>query len=212
MLNPHLAKCPLVAILRGVEPTNCIAVAQVLLDAGFTTIEVPLNSPDPLKSIALLSERFGDKALIGAGTVTSVEQVLAVYEAGAQMIFSPNCDLEVIKTSKSLGLVSIPGCITPSEVFAALKAGADLVKLFPAGLIQPPLVKAMKEVLPECHLLAVGGITSSNMADYIHAGCLGAGLGGSLYKPGRSLEQISIDAKALIEAYHDAREVEYEVV
>lgn len=211
MLNAYLAKCPMVAILRGVEPSDCIEVAQTLLDAGFTTIEVPLNSPKPLESIALLAAKFGEQALIGAGTVTTVEQVTAVNRVGAKLIFSPNCDSQVIKMTKHLDMVSIPGCATPTEAFVAIDAGADLIKLFPAGLVTPSVIKAIKEVLPAIPMLAVGGVNTTNMADFLNAGCFGVGLGGALYKPGKSQSQLFDDAKALINAYHDAKEVAYEV-
>jgi 2-dehydro-3-deoxyphosphogalactonate aldolase len=212
MLNPYLAKCPLVAILRGIEPNQCIDVAATLLDVGFTTIEVPLNSPEALDSIAILSQHFGEQALIGAGTVTTVEEVLAVEKAGAKMVFSPNCDGRVIKITKSLKLVSIPGCATPTEAFIALQAGADLLKIFPAQLITPSLVKAMVDVLPDSHLLAVGGINSSNIKAYLDAGCLGVGLGGSLYKPGKSLNDVAKDAQSMMDAYVKTQEAAYEAV
>lgn len=211
MLNSHLARCPLIAILRGIEPQNCIQVGNVLLEAGFTTIEVPLNSPEPLMSIKLLSEHFGKNALIGAGTVTKVDQVLAVYQAGGSMIFSPNCNVDVIKTSKTLDMVSIPGVATPTEAFAALEAGADLLKLFPAQLLTPAIVKGLVEVLPSStKMLGVGGINSDNMRAYLDAGCFGFGLGGSLYKPGKSITRIEADAKALLQAFITAKEVNCE--
>lgn len=212
MLNSYLDRCPLIAILRGIEPRQCIRVADVLLEAGFTTLEVPLNSPDALPSIQLLKDHFGHSALIGAGTVTKTEQVMAVYQAGARLIFSPNCDIDIIKTTKTLDMVSIPGCATPTEAFAAVHAGADLLKLFPAQLLTPAVVKGMAEVLPSIPLLAVGGINTDNMKDYIDAGCSGFGLGGSLFKPGKSIASIKTDANRLMQAFIAAKEVECEVV
>ncbi|MFT4927601.1 MAG: 2-dehydro-3-deoxyphosphogalactonate aldolase [Phenylobacterium sp.] len=202
MLNPYLTECPLIAILRGITPDNCLAVAEVILAAGFTTLEVPLNSPDPLRSIQLLNERYGQQALIGAGTVTQLEQVAQVQEAGGALIFSPNCNIDIIKASKALGLVSIPGCATPSEAFAALDAGADVLKLFPAEMLPPKVIKAFMAVLPKhTPMLAVGGIDSSNMAAYLSAGCVGFGLGGALFTPSKSIEEINTSARALIQAY-----------
>lgn len=206
MLNPYLAECPLIAILRGVTPDNCLDVAGVILQAGFTTLEVPLNSPDPLTSIRLLSERYGEQALIGAGTVTHLEQVADVAKAGGSLIFSPNSDISVIKAAKSLGLVSIPGCATPSEAFAALAAGADLLKLFPAEMLPPQVVKAFAAVLPKpTHMLAVGGIDVNNMAAYLNAGCLGFGLGSALFKPGKSIGEVKTSAENLMQAFSKAK-------
>ena len=129
-LEQYLAKTPLIAILRGVSPDEAVEVAKTLIDAGFTIIEVPLNSPQPLESIARIAKKYGDQALIGAGTVTTPEQVKAVKEAGGQLIFSPNCNVEVIQLSKALNMVSIPGCCTPTEAFAAIAAGADALKFW----------------------------------------------------------------------------------
>ncbi|MCJ8273838.1 MAG: 2-dehydro-3-deoxy-6-phosphogalactonate aldolase [Psychrosphaera sp.] len=212
MLNSYLDRCPLVAILRGIEPRQCIRVADVLLEAGFTTLEVPLNSPDALPSIRLLKDHFGHSALIGAGTVIRVEQVMAVYQAGARLVFSPNCDIDIIKTAKTLDMVSIPGCATPTEAFAAIDAGADLLKLFPAQLLTPNVVKSMVEVLPSIGLLGVGGISADNMKDYLDAGCTGFGLGGALFKPGKSIANIKTDANRLMQAFLAAKEVECEAV
>lgn len=205
LLEQYFHPCPLVAILRGVTPEQVTAVAEVLIGAGFTTIEVPLNSPNALASIARLSERFSGQALIGAGTVTEVAQVEAVHRAGAELIFSPNCNIEVIKATKQLQLVSMPGCVTPSEAFAAIAAGADALKLFPAQLITTAVVKSLTDVLPaQIPLLAVGGIDSNNMASYLAAGCFGFGLGGSLYKPNLSLTQLQQNAQSLIDTFNSS--------
>lgn len=200
MLHHYLEGCPLVAILRGITPDEVIAVGEALIDCGFTIIEVPLNSPDALDSIRALSARFGRRALIGAGTVTSAVQVDAVADAGGRLIVSPNCDTDVIQRSKALHLVSLPGCCTPSEAFAALAAGADAIKLFPATMIPPAAVSALRTVLPSTPLLAVGGIDSADFATYLAAGADGFGTGGSLYRPGRSAAEVRARAEAMVRA------------
>jgi 2-dehydro-3-deoxyphosphogalactonate aldolase len=195
------AKCPLVAILRGVAPHEIDAIGDALVDAGFTLIEVPLNSPDPLDSVARLRKRFGGRAVIGAGTVLRVEDVAAVEAAGGTMIISPNANLQVIAASAAKGLVSLPGIATPSEAFAALDAGATALKLFPAEGSSPQILKAMRAVLPkEVRVLPVGGIAPDTMAPWIAAGAAGFGLGSALYKPGMSAEQVAINARAFVAA------------
>jgi 2-dehydro-3-deoxyphosphogalactonate aldolase len=195
------AKCPLVAILRGVAPHEIDAIGDALVDAGFTLIEVPLNSPDPLDSVARLRKRFGGRAVIGAGTVLRVEDVDAVEAAGGKMIISPNANLKVIAASAAKGLVSLPGIATPSEAFAALDAGATALKLFPAEGSSPQILKAMRAVLPkEVRVLPVGGIAPDTMAPWIAAGAAGFGLGSALYKPGMSAGQVAINARAFVAA------------
>jgi 2-dehydro-3-deoxyphosphogalactonate aldolase len=204
-LEHYLSKTPLIAILRGVSPDEAVEVAKILIDAGFTIIEVPLNSPQALESIARIAEAYGDQALIGAGTVTTQEQVKAVKEAGGQLIFSPNCNVEVIQLSKTLNMVSIPGCCTPTEAFAAIAAGADALKFFPADIVTPAAVKAMCAVLPPMPLLAVGGINNDNMGDYLKAGITAFGIGSSLYKPGKTVTQIQDSASGIISALNAAK-------
>ena len=195
------AQCPLVAILRGVAPHDIDAIGDALVDAGFTLIEVPLNSPDPLDSVARLRKRFGGRAVIGAGTVLRVEDVDAVEAAGGKMIISPNANLKVIAASAAKGLVSLPGIATPSEAFAALDAGATALKLFPAEGSSPQILKAMRAVLPkEVRVLPVGGIAPDTMAPWIAAGAAGFGLGSALYKPGMSAGQVAINARAFVAA------------
>jgi len=195
------AKCPLVAILRGVAPHEIDAIGDALVDVGFTLIEVPLNSPDPLDSVARLRKRFGGRAVIGAGTVLRVEDVDAVEAAGGKMIISPNANLKVIAASAAKGLVSLPGIATPSEAFAALDAGATALKLFPAEGSSPQILKAMRAVLPkEVRVLPVGGIAPDTMAPWIAAGAAGFGLGSALYKPGMSAGQVAINARAFVAA------------
>lgn len=199
--HAHLAACPLVAIIRGVRPDEVEAVGNALFEAGVRIIEVPLNSPEPLQSISRLARRLGDRALIGAGTVLHVEHVAQVAEAGGRIVVSPGTDREVIEATVAAGLVSAPGYYTPSEAFAALKAGAHALKLFPAEAAGPAVVKAQRAVLPsDIPLLVVGGVTPDKMAAYFAAGATGFGLGGALYKPGQSPEQTAEQARAFVAA------------
>lgn len=192
---------PIIAILRGVRPDEAVDVAQALHDAGIRTIEVPLNSPDPLTSIERLASAFGGTCTIGAGTVLTLEDVQGVHGAGGRLIVSPNTDERVIAHTKRLGLLSYPGFLTPSEAFAALQAGADGLKLFPAELASPEAVRALRAVLPSHTTLAiVGGVSAQNMADYVAAGCNAFGIGGSLFKPGKALDAVHRDAVALVAA------------
>jgi len=204
MLQASLERCPLVAILRGITPEEILAVGEALLDSGFAIIEVPLNSPRALDSIRLLSQHFGDRALVGAGTVTDAAQVDAVACAGGRLIVSPNCDTGVIRRSVALDRVSLPGCCTPTEAFAALAAGAHGIKLFPATMISPATVSAMRAVLPPVPILAVGGIDSGDFARYLAAGADGFGTGGSLYRPGRSADEVHARAAASVQAVMQA--------
>lgn len=195
------ARCPLVAILRGVEPGAIEAIGEELVAAGFTLIEVPMNSPDPLDSVARLAKRLGGRAVIGAGTVLDVAQVAAMRDAGGQMVISPNADLDVIRASAAAGLASLPGIVTPSEAFAALKAGASALKLFPAEGASPAVLKAMRAVLPKTvRVLPVGGITPDNMAPWRAAGAAGFGLGSALYKPGMTAVEVGQNARSFVAA------------
>ncbi len=199
-------QCPLVAILRGISPHEIDAVGDALVDAGFTLIEVPMNSPDPLESVARLARRFAGRAVIGAGTVLHVEQVAEVEAAGGTMIISPNSNIQVIAASAAKGLVSLPGVATPSEAFAALDAGATALKLFPAEGSSPQILKAMRAVLPtHVRVLPVGGIDPDKMLPWTNAGATGFGLGSALYRVGMSVEQIGINARVFVTAWHNSR-------
>ncbi len=195
-----LAACPLVAILRGLTPAEAPAIGAALVEAGFTLIEVPLNSPEPLASIRLMADAFGDRALIGAGTVLSPADVDAVAEAGGRIIVMPHADLGVIRAAKARGLICTPGVATPTEAFAARAAGADALKLFPAEGIPPQIVKAWRAVLRDIPLLPVGGIHAGNMAAYRAAGANGFGIGSALYAPGKSAAEVAVAADALLKA------------
>lgn len=201
LLDAHLARCPLIAILRGVAPDEAEAVGDALAEAGIAIIEVPLNSPDPLRSIELLARRLGERVLVGAGTVLSVADVRSVRDAGGRIIVSPNTDIEVVAASADAGLVSAPGYFTPSEGFAALKAGAHALKLFPAEAASPAVVKAQRAVLPRrVPLLVVGGVTPQSMQPWLDAGANGFGIGSGTYKPGDTAAQAGAKARAFIEA------------
>ncbi len=199
-------KTPLVAILRGLEPERAVAVGEVLVESGFDIIEVPLNSPDPLTSIAALIDALGDRALIGAGTVLAEAQVDALAAIGARLVVSPNCNPAVIRRTVGHGMVSLPGVLTPTEMFAALDAGATGLKIFPAEMVSPAIISAVRAVLPPAvPLFAVGGINAGNMGDYLSAGVAGFGIGGSLFKPGKPLAAIATDARSIIAAFNAAR-------
>lgn len=195
------ASCPLIAILRGVRPDEVVAIGEELVAAGFTLIEVPMNSPDPLDSVARLVAALGDRAMIGAGTVLTVDQVAAMRDAGGRMVISPNTNIDVIRASAAAGLVSLPGIATPSEALAALDAGATALKLFPAEAASPTILKAMRAILPSAvRVLPVGGIVPEGMAPWRQAGAAGFGLGSALYKPGMTAGEVGARARAFVTA------------
>lgn len=203
-----LSKCPLIAILRGVEPAAVVDVGRAVIDAGFTMIEVPLNSPEPLKSISLLAKAFGGRALVGAGTVMNAQAVDAVRAAGGRLIVMPHADAAVVAATKAGGLCALPGFATPTEAFAMIAAGADGLKLFPAEASPPKVLKAMRAVLPKAiPVLPVGSITPDNMAEYWAAGANGFGLGSALYKPGATAAEVSVAAVRFFAAIAKIRSV-----
>ena len=197
-----LRQLPLVAILRGLNPAEAPDIGDAIVGAGFRLLEVPLNSPEPLKSIALLRERFPG-ALVGAGTVLDAQQVREVHAAGGQLIVAPNFNPEVVAEAARLGLVSLPGVMTPTEAFGALAAGATGLKLFPAEMASPAVVKALLAVLPPgTPLLPVGGITPAGMQAWREAGASGFGIGSALYKPGKSAEAVREAAMDFVAAFN----------
>jgi 2-dehydro-3-deoxyphosphogalactonate aldolase len=199
LLQHFLDQCPLVAIIRGVTPDDVEAIGDALYEGGIRIIEVPLNSPEPLKSIELLARRFGDRVLAGAGTVVTSEDVGKVKDAGGRIIVSPNTNVEVIAATAEAGLVSSPGYFTPSEAFAALSAGAHVLKIFPAEGANPAVLKAQLAVLPKgVRVMAVGGIKPDNMRPWLDAGAIGFGLGSGLYKPGQSAAETAEKARAYV--------------
>ncbi|RDC69821.1 2-dehydro-3-deoxy-6-phosphogalactonate aldolase [Rhodovulum sp. 12E13] len=190
--------CEIIAILRGIRAQECEEIAAVLLQEGIDRIEVPLNSPDPFESIGRLQAAFGDRALIGAGTVLEPAEVEKLAAIGAQLVVSPDFNAEVVATTKAAGMLSYPGVFTATECFAALRAGADALKLFPAQILGPHGLSALRAVLPpQARLLAVGGVGGGNFADWRNAGADGFGIGSALYQPGDSAEEVRTKARRL---------------
>jgi 2-dehydro-3-deoxyphosphogalactonate aldolase len=205
-LNEALETCGIIAILRGVTPDEVVAVGDALYAAGIRIVEVPLNSPDPFTSIAKLSKHFGPRMIVGAGTVLSVQDVNLLKEAGGSISVSPDCNPETIARAIQLGLDPLPGVFTPTEAFAAIRAGAQHLKLFPAEVASPQTVKAWRAVLPKhIQVHAVGGVTPSNMVEWLACGVQGFGIGSSLYKQGMSLTAVSASANALVAAWNSAK-------
>ena len=202
----------LIAILRGIRPDEACRVAEALINSGMNIIEVPLNSPDALKSIESMVNAFGSEITFGAGTVLSTEQVEDVYNSGGQIVVSPNCNIDVIRRTKSKGLQSLPGVFTPSDCFSALDNGADSLKFFPSFLLQPKGYSAMRAVLPEnVRAYAVGGVDANNFFDWFVVGVKGFGVGSSIYKAGDKAKQVSEKSKKLVRAFDEAnaRSMEY---
>ena len=201
LLAQAMTQLPLIAILRGLTPAEAPAIGEALVTSGFAIIEVPLNSPEPLRSIAALAQQF-PQTLIGAGTVLNAQHVKDVHAAGGRLIVAPNFNPAVVAQALALNMAVLPGVATPSEAFAALDAGAHGLKLFPAEMISPATVKALRAVLPpEAALMPVGGITPGNMAAYQSAGASGFGLGSALYAPGRSAQQVGDNAAEFVRAF-----------
>lgn len=201
LFHRHFALCPLVAIIRGVTPGEVQAVGEAIYESGIRIIEVPLNSPEPLKSIEKLAQLFGDRALVGAGTVLDIRQVGEVKSAGGQLVVSPNTNPDVIAASAAAGMVSCPGYFTPSEAFTAIAAGAHALKLFPAEAATPAYLKAQRAVLPkDMPILVVGGVKPELMGAWREAGADGFGLGSGVFKPGNSAAQVLENARAYVAA------------
>jgi 2-dehydro-3-deoxyphosphogalactonate aldolase len=193
----HFAQCPLIAIIRGVTPDEALDIGGALIEGGIRIVEVPLNSPEPLKSIERLASRFGEQASIGAGTVLKPQQVDEVRNAGGKLIVSPNMNASVIRATAEAGMVSCPGIFTPTEAFTALDAGAHTLKLFPAEAATPKVVKAMRAVLPrDVPLIVVGGVSPETIPAWLEAGANGFGLGSGLYKPGQNAGDTLTKARA----------------
>jgi len=201
----YFAERPLVAIIRGITPTDAEATARAIFEAGIRIIEVPLNSPQPFESIRIIADALADQALIGAGTVLTTEDVKRVHEAGGRLIVAPNTNADVIRSTVAAGMVSSPGYFTPSEAFTAIEAGAHALKLFPAEAASPAVVKAQKAVLPkDIPLIVVGGVNADNIGRWLDCGADGFGLGSGLYKPGQSAEDTRQKAKTFAAAVQRA--------
>jgi 2-dehydro-3-deoxyphosphogalactonate aldolase len=199
LLNHYMEQCPLIAIIRGVTPDEAEAIGDAIAEAGIRIIEVPLNSPDPFRSIELLARRFGERVLVGAGTVLDPADVGRVRAVGGQIIVSPDANTEVIAAAAAANLVSSPGYFTPSEAFAAIRAGATALKLFPAEGASPAVLRAQLAVIPrDVPVMAVGGIKPDNMQPWFDAGAAGFGLGSGLYKPGQSADETLEKARAYV--------------
>ena len=206
MLHEAMARLPLIAILRGVTPDAVVPIGAALIEAGFAMIEVPLNSPEPIESIARLQTAFGDRALIGAGTVTSPSRVAEIVATGARLLVMPHADVAVIRAAKDAGMVCVPGIMTPTEGFAALAAGADALKLFPAELVGSSTLRAMRSVFPADTLfLPVGGIRPDTMSGFVEAGAAGFGLGSALYRSGDTAAAVAARAAAFTAAWRGLR-------
>ena len=200
-LQDWLARCPLVAILRGITPEEAVPIGEALVEAGITVLEVPLNSPQPIESIRRMAARFGDAALVGAGTVMTTRQLEEVAAAGGRLLVTPHADVSLVRAAKQLGMLAAPGCFTPTEAFALLAAGADALKLFPAEASSPTVLRALLAVLPKGTLvLPVGGIGAESIPAWRKAGAAGFGIGSSLFKPGDTAVVVGARALALRQA------------
>jgi 2-dehydro-3-deoxyphosphogalactonate aldolase len=200
-LSPWLARCPLIAILRGVRPEEAASIAAAVEAAGIAIVEVPLNSPRPLESIAVLARDFGDRLLVGAGTVTTAAEVAAVAEAGGRLLVTPHADPALVAAAKAHGMLTVPGFFTPTEAFALLAAGADGLKLFPAEAASPAVLRALRAVLPAgTPVVPVGGMDAGSIGAWRAAGAAGFGIGSALYRPGDDAATVAAKAQALMAA------------
>lgn len=205
-LNMWLQRCPLVAILRGVQPGEAESICSALEQAGIGIVEVPLNSPKPFETISILSRSFGSRMLIGAGTLTMPSQVREVADAGGRLIVTPHADTAIVRAAKAADLIAIPGFFNPTEAFALLQAGADAIKLFPSEVLGPPMLKALRAVLPkEAIVIPVGGVGPEQIAPWMAAGAGGFGIGSAIYKPGDDARTVSAKAQALMAAVQECR-------
>lgn len=205
-LNTWLERCPLVAILRGVQAAEAESICAALEQAGVCIVEVPLNSPNPLETISILSRSFGSRMLIGAGTLTETSHVAQVADAGGKLIVTPHTDTAIVRAAKAAGLIAVPGFFNPTEAFALLQAGADAIKLFPAEVLGPPMLKALRAVLPKgTNVIPVGGIGPQQIAPWTAAGASGFGIGTSIYKPGDNAQTVTAKAQALVAAVQATR-------
>lgn len=205
-LKSLLERCPLIAILRGVQPAEVESIGAALEEAGVSIIEVPLNSPQPLESISILARRFGDRILVGAGTLTRPSQVAEVAGAGGRLIVTPHADTAIVRAAKAAGLIAVPGFFNPTEAFALLDSGADAIKLFPAEVLGPPMLKALRAVLPaDAIVMPVGGVGPREIATWTAAGAGGFGVGSSIYRPGDNARTVAAKAEALVAAVRASR-------
>ncbi|WP_334269461.1 2-dehydro-3-deoxy-6-phosphogalactonate aldolase [Edaphobacter sp. HDX4] len=206
-LRGWISRCPLIAILRGIRPNEVESIGAALEEAGIAIVEVPLNSPDPLQSIGTLARAFGNRMLVGAGTLTDPAQVTEVARAGGRLIVTPHADLAIVRAAKQADLLSVPGFFNPTEAFALLKAGADAIKLFPAEVVGSSMLKALKAVLPrEALVIPVGGIDKQSIASWMAAGASGFGAGSSIYKPGDDAKTVKQRATVLVDAVRAVNE------
>ena len=205
-LDAWLQRCPIIAILRGVKPEEGEAICAALETSGIVIVEVPLNSPNALETVSVLSRRFGDRMLIGAGTLTEPQQVGEVAAAGGRLIVTPHADTAIVRAAKSQRLFAVPGFFNPTEAFALIHAGADAIKLFPSEVLGVPMLKALRAVLPaDAGVIPVGGIDAAAIAPWMGAGALGVGVGSSIYKPGDTAGSVAAKAKALMNALNEFR-------
>ncbi|MDQ2834292.1 MAG: 2-dehydro-3-deoxy-6-phosphogalactonate aldolase [Acidobacteriota bacterium] len=208
-IKAWLERCPVIAILRGIRPEEAEATGAALERAGIAILEVPLNSPEPFESISILSQHFGDRMLVGAGTLTAPSQVQQVAAAGGRLIVTPHADVTIVAAAKKAGLFAVPGFFNPTEAFALLHAGADAIKLFPAEVLGVPMLKALLAVLPPSAIVVpVGGIEADKIAPWMAAGALGVGAASSIYRPGDDASQVEAKAKALVQAVRYYQKIE----
>ncbi len=206
-LRALLRACPVISILRGIRPDEAESIGAALERAGVRIVEVPLNSPEPLKSISILAEKFSRRMLVGAGTVTAPEQVSRIASAGGRLIVTPHADLAILHAAKDAGLIAIPGALSPTEAFSLLDAGSGAIKLFPAENLGVGMLRSLRVVLPpDTTVVAVGGIDARNALSWLEAGALGVGVGSAIFKPGDTASQVCANAQKLVSSFETVRE------